>query len=77
LSARVRERRTTVKRVILTAAAAALLAAGCGGRSNSDPKPAAGVKEDTRLKRAGPGPAGGAAKQSHGQMQRPTGRAAE
>jgi hypothetical protein len=63
--------------VILTAAAAALLAAGCGGPSNSDPKPGAGVKEDPRLKRAGPGPAGGPAKQNQGQTQRPTGRAAE
>ena len=66
-----------MKRVILTAAAAALLAAGCGGPTNSDPKPSAGVKEDRRLKRAGVGPAGGATKQGGVQVQRPGGKAAE
>jgi hypothetical protein len=64
--------------VILTAAVAALLAAGCGGPTNSDPKPAAGAKEDPRLKRASPGGAGvGVTRQPQEQLKRPTGRAAE
>src|SRR5262249_61651435 len=47
-------RRTGMKRVILTAVVGAAVAAGCGGPKSADPK-VTGGKEDPRIKRAEPG----------------------